>query len=141
MKYVVVALLLAVAAIAYPNIVAHRNLQAAKRTMADMRTLATAWEARATDLNHYLVKQRGSVAYDDLRRVLEPTYVKHLPRDDGWGDAFILWSTDQEYAVRSIGADRRIDPHTAPGAFTNFDCDIVYTNGTFTSYLESSCQN
>ena len=107
-----------------------------KRTMADMRTIATAWEARATDRNTYLVARPGIVSYDDLHLALEPKYVKQLPRDDGWGNPFVFASNDQEYSIRAIGADHRIDGHLVPGATTDFDCDILYANGSFTAYPE-----
>jgi type II secretory pathway pseudopilin PulG len=139
MKYVVAVVVLAFAAIALPNVITARNRSAQKRTMADMRTIATAWEARATDRNTYLVGPPGGVSYDELRRVLEPKYIKHLPRDDGWGNPFILFSSDQEYSVRSIGGDHRMDPRTGPGATTDFDCDILYSNGTFVFYPEGVC--
>jgi general secretion pathway protein G len=137
MKYVVAAVVLVLASIAYPNVMAPHQRSAQKRTMADMRTLATALEARATDINNYRIGRPGHISYDDLRRVLEPKYVKHLPREDGWGRPLIVITTDQEYWVRSNGADGRMDRFR--GATTDFDCDILYSNGTFIEYPESSC--
>src|SRR5438094_4453816 len=103
MKYVVAAVLLALAAIAIPNLHTAMQRSDQKRTMADMRTIATAWEARATDRNTYLVGRPGIVAYDDLHRALEPKYVKQLPRDDGWDNPFVFAANDQEYSIRAIG--------------------------------------
>ena|SRR5689334_6660982 len=142
MKYVVAAMVTGLASIAIPNIRTSMQRSDQKRTMADMRAIATAWEARATDRNSYLVGRPGNVAYADLRRVLEPTYVKRLPQYDGWGRAFVFstGADGGEYAVRSVGSDGKLDPHTAPGATTDFDCDIIYSNGTFVSYPEASCQ-
>src|SRR5881397_2244800 len=96
---IVVAIIGILAAIAIPNLHTAMQRSDQKRTMADMRTIATAWEARATDRNTYLVGHPGVVSYGDLRRALEPKYVKHLPRNDGWGDAFVFAGTDQEYSI------------------------------------------
>jgi hypothetical protein len=41
--------------VAVPNLWRAKQRSAQKRTMADMRTIATAWEARATDTNTYAV--------------------------------------------------------------------------------------
>src|SRR5437660_12266334 len=46
---IVVAIIGILAAIAIPNLLTAMQRSKQKRTMADMRTIATAWEARATD--------------------------------------------------------------------------------------------
>ena len=50
---IVVAIIGILAAIAIPNLLTAMQRSRQKRTMADMRTIATAWEARATDVNQY----------------------------------------------------------------------------------------
>ena len=50
---IVVAIIGILAAIAIPNLLTAMQRAKQKRTMADMRTIATAWEARATDINTY----------------------------------------------------------------------------------------
>src|SRR5437763_1331013 len=50
---IVVAIIGILAAIAIPNLLTAMQRSKQKRTMADMRTIATAWEARATDTNKY----------------------------------------------------------------------------------------
>src|ERR1700704_2238101 len=50
---IVVAIIGILAAIAIPNMLTALQRSRQKRTMADMRTIATAWEARATDVNKY----------------------------------------------------------------------------------------
>src|SRR5437764_86766 len=131
MKYLIAAVLLAIASVVIPDLRTAMQRSDQKRTMADMRTIATAWEARAEDRNTYLVGRPGVVSYQNLRRVLEPTYTKHLPSDDGWNNPFIFTSSDQDYSMRAIVADHQLDAHLVLGATTDFDCDIVYTNGTF----------
>src|SRR6185436_1065034 len=91
-----------------------------KRSMADMRTIATAWEARATETNRYNAAAQatpyptGNVNIDDLQTYLCPTYVRTFPVNDGWGRAFIpglsqQWGSStvaaQSYSVTCLGKD------------------------------------
>src|SRR5436305_1845820 len=60
-----------------------------KRTMADIRTVADAWEARAAKVHTFdLAPRKGNgpvaVSFADLRRELEPTYIRRLPQRDIW---------------------------------------------------------
>src|SRR5213076_3437685 len=50
---IVVAIIGILAAIAIPNLLTAMQRSKQKRTMADIRSIATAWEARATDMNNY----------------------------------------------------------------------------------------
>jgi len=136
MKYVLAAVVLVLAAIAVPNLRTAQNRSAQKRTMADIRTVATAWEARATDRNSYLLDREGKVPYESMRRALEPTYVKQLPRADGWGNPFEFTASEQEYSIRAMGSDDRLDEVTIAGPTTNFANDMLYANGTFVAYPE-----
>lgn len=100
--------------------------------MADMRTLATALEARATDTNEY--PSTRSVA--DLAPLLVPKYVKQLPVVDGWGHAYRYSAEKEVYTIWSAGRDGKFQQYKA-GATTNFDCDIVFSNGSFIQYPEA----
>src|SRR6266568_8488956 len=144
---IVVAIIGILAAIAIPNLLTAMQRSKQKRTMADMRTIATAWEARATDMNRYnaagVTIPSNVVTADTLGTYLSPTYVKTFPDKDGWGNAW-QFLTDQVmpaataaqvYAIRSAGKNGAFDTLTG-GATTNFDCDIVYSNGTFVQYPE-----
>ena len=147
---IVVAIIGILAAIAIPNLLTAMQRAKQKRTMADARTIATAWEARATDLNKY--NAAGSVSLPgvdagltNLTTYLAPTYVKTFPNKDGWGNAWGVyvdqaWGATiaaQQYAIVSGGKDGASQPTAEPGgATTNFDCDIVYSNGTFLQYPE-----
>jgi hypothetical protein len=133
------------------------------RTEADMRRIATAWEAWATDVNAYNaagaavtiprggypgafgnqpITLRYTFGSDTLAPVLAPTYIKIFPRTDGWGHDW-QFATDepfprgngdraQIYMIRSAGANGRFDPIVS-GNITDYDCDIVYSNGVFIS--------
>jgi type II secretion system protein G len=149
---IVVAIIGILAAIAIPNLLTAMQRAKQKRTMADMRSIATAWEARATDVNRYnaagiTAGQAQSVDAGLLSGALTPTYIKNLPRNDGWGKAY-EFGTDvafangtgpaaQQYGIQSAGRDGTMVAAGSPvGATTNFDCDIVYSNGSFTQYPE-----
>src|ERR1700704_779090 len=86
---IVVAIIGILAAIAIPNLLTAMQRAKQKRTMADVRTIATAWEARATDVNKY--NAAGAVTlpavtlnHDTMTTILSPTYIKSLPPKDGW---------------------------------------------------------
>ena len=146
---IVVAIIGILAAIAIPNLLTAMQRSKQKRTMADMRTIATAWEARATDLNKYnaagaITFPTSGVTPDNLKLYLSPTYIKSFPPKDGWGDDWVFgadqdWGTAtaaQVYAIMSTGKDGKAETTWNGGPTTNFDCDIVYTNGTFVQYPE-----
>src|SRR6266478_4303233 len=86
---IVVAIIGILAAIAIPNLLTAMQRSKQKRTMADMRTIATAWEARATDVNKYSAAGACSVPATsstplEMSGMLSPTYIKVLPPKDGW---------------------------------------------------------
>src|SRR5713101_1111581 len=87
---IVVAIIGILAAIAIPNLLTAMQRSKQKRTMADMRTIATAWEARATDVNKYNAAGAATVTVPNatLDTMLAPTYIKVLPSKDGWGNAY-----------------------------------------------------
>ena len=135
-----------------------------RRTMVDMGAIATAWEARAEEIRRYnaagaavtvppVTTPTGSTAYpggltlrytygpDALAPILAPTYIREFPRVDGWGNAW-RFATDapfggsepaEIYLIQSPGANGRFDP-IVRGNIVNYDCDIVYSNGTFISW-------
>jgi type II secretory pathway pseudopilin PulG len=144
-----------------PNILLARNRSRQKHTMADIRTLATALEARATDMNSYSIGAAPdspvgtrpedfgtlrAIPLDELARVLEPTYIKTLPRTDGWGQPLEVrigdYTKDGQaalYAIRSPGSDRRADADSYTGGTNSkMSEDLVYSNGSFFRYPEVS---
>jgi general secretion pathway protein G len=147
---IVVAIIGILAAIAIPNLLSALQRARQKRTMADMRTIAVAWEAREVDSSRYNAAGIGfqninqPVDPTDLESVVVPTYIKHMPKNDGWERPFGLFSEiawgnatpSVRYAIISAGKDGTFDPSTQPGATTNFDCDIVYSAGVFVAYPE-----
>ena len=139
---IVVAIIGILAAIAIPNLLTAMQRSKQKRTMADIRTIATAWEARATDQNSYAAAGYSwpgtTVTYGVLASRLAPTYIKTLPANDGWGRAYAFANdtAGQVYAIRSGGKDGSYDASLVAGPTTTFDSDIVYSNGSFITYPE-----
>jgi type II secretion system protein G len=144
---IVVAIIGILAAIAIPNLLTAMQRSKQKRTMADMRSIATAWEARATDYNRYNAAGYAtltSVSQGALDGLVTPTYIRTLPGKDGWGN---LWyygmdqaagatAAAQQYVIVSYGRDSKATTTTADGPTTHFDCDIAYSNGAFVVYPE-----
>jgi type II secretion system protein G len=145
---IVVAIIGILAAIAIPNLLTAMQRSRQKRTMADMRTVASAWEARATDVNSYLAAGASitwpatSSDVSTIEARLCPTYIKRIPNYDAWGVTFKVGVTTEgdSYAVKSFGADKTESQTqtTSSGAITtnNFDCDIVFSEGNFVIYPE-----
>ena len=146
---IVVAIIGILAAIAIPNLLTAMQRSKQKRSMADIRSIATAWEARATDINHYgaaggqstINFTTGGVSYASMVGRLSPTYIKSLPKNDGWGDPYdyVAQSNNQIYGIRSLGKDNAASnssTYTAGTQTKAFDCDIVYSMGSFIQWPE-----
>ena len=156
---IVVAIIGILAAIAIPNLLTAMQRSKQKRTMADMRTIATAWEARATDVNKYnaagaitaITACSNQIAQGSLSGALAPTYIKLLPNKDGWGNGLAFYadqawnvaSPAQNYIVWSAAKDGNSagtggfqGTAAVGGATTNFNNDIIFSNGVFLQYPE-----
>jgi type II secretion system protein G len=151
---IVVAIIGILAAIAIPNLLTAMQRSKQKRTMADMRAIATAWEARATDMNTYGAAGANTFdmsswtadSFNTIIGLLTPTYIKSLPQKDGWGRPYEFWmdkgpgvtAAAQAYVIRSFGKDGASQgtTYTVGTATTSFDCDIVYSNGSFIQWPE-----
>jgi len=146
---IVVAIIGILAAIAIPNLLTAMQRTKQKRTMAEMRSIATAWEARATDYSRYNSAGAGvgnmtaAIGSDVLAAYLSPTYIRQLPPKDGWGNDYGYFADNswggavaREYVIISKGKDGAYDSGMLEAQTTNFDCDIVYSNGSFLQYPE-----
>jgi type II secretory pathway pseudopilin PulG len=114
-----------------------------KRTMANIRAVAMAAEAYATDHNRYPTSR----SVRELSRILDPTYSKELPRRDAWRhdlryELIEVGDGSQFYFVASPGKDglwqRTQLTEYAPGGTTSFDADIIFSNGVFVQYPEGA---
>jgi type II secretion system protein G len=144
---IVVAIIGILAAIAIPNLLTALQRSRQKRSMADMRSVATAWEARATDTNSYTAAgvtiswPAPSQDVTVIETQLVPTYTRKFAAHDGWGSKFQIGFNNRTYSIESIGADQKDDGDSktsvsAPVVTGNFDCDIVFSNGNFVMYPE-----
>ena len=140
---VLVAVLGIFAAIAIPNLMTALQRSKQKRTMADLRTVATALESYAVDENEY--PKASSV--DELSGALVPKYVKAVPTVDGWGTKlrYECWSEGEgectKYAFGSAGADltfehESLQEYGPDTKTTEFNNDVIFANGVFVQYPE-----
>jgi general secretion pathway protein G len=137
---VLVAMIGIIAAIAIPNLITAQQRAKQKRTMADIRSIATAAEAYATDNNQY----------PETVAVVAPKYLKTVPERDGWGHRFEYACLADEsgkctgYVIASPAKDGVMEREAreavtqSHGPTTNFDCDIVYSNGSFVEYPQGA---
>jgi hypothetical protein len=111
-----------------------------KRTMADIRSIAQAWESSSSEKGNFTAAGLTfpvAVTHDELTSSLAPTYMRSLPTSDGWGRPLQFGADGKVYAIRSAGRDGIYESDTYEhGAGENPDCDIVYSNGNFVRYPE-----
>src|SRR5512140_831325 len=142
---IVVAIIGILAAIAIPNLIFAIQRAKQKKTMVNIRAIASAWEARASDYSTYnaagVAGADVSVPISDVVGLLSPTYIRSAPTRDGWErplltylDSAIGTGRANHYAITSAGRDGTYDPSQPMGPFTSFDCDIIYANGAFMTY-------
>ncbi len=146
---IVIAIIGILAAIAIPNLLNAVQRGKQKRTMSDMRTMATAIESYAVDNNFYPASATcpsqsittGGVLNDTSLSVLAPTYIVNPVRKDGW-DHFMYYGVDtstnpQAYGLLSYGRDGTIGTVTC-STTTTFNDDIIYSNGGFVQFPQGS---
>jgi hypothetical protein len=78
------------------------------QTMSDMHEIAIAAESWGVDHDD---RYPPSQTWAELRKELEPTYIKELPLKDGWGNEFawVVSEDGKHYRVVSAGADNAFD--------------------------------
>jgi len=145
---IVIAIIGILAAIAIPNLLNAVQRGKQKRTMSDMRALATAVEAYAVDNNVYPAATCNAGLFtngtyntlsDTSFTNLTPTYIAQPPKTDGWG-RFLVYNLNAaavHYNIRSLGRDGTAGG-TVCGTTTNFNDDIVFGDGTFLQWPEGT---
>lgn len=144
---IVIAIIGILAAIAIPNLLNAVQRGKQKRTMSDIRALATAIEAYAVDANYYppaagcsgLLTAAGEVDLDLVSfTALQPTYISNPPKNDGWGRFFQAGRTNAntQYVLVSKGREGVRDATFVCGTTTDFNSDIFYANGQFVAWPE-----
>ena len=143
---IVIAIIGILAAIAIPNLLNAVQRGKQKRTMSDMRALATAIEAYAVDNNQYPAACAAGVwtsanltlASNSFTN-LTPTYIAKIPFLDGWSNGFYynVDGSGNNYNIVSFGRNKSADGGTC-GTTTDFNADIVYSDGTFVQWPEGT---
>jgi hypothetical protein len=116
-----------------------------RQAMADLRSSATACESFAVDYAYYPgpVDPIDSVAR--IETILEPNYIRTLPKLDPWGNPYRFWSDTTHYTLLSYGPDGIPDFPYATWGLTEFDAihtglttrfgaDLVFANGEFVQW-------
>ena len=137
---IVVAIIGIIAAIAIPNLLNAINRGRQKRSMADIRTIGTSVEAYAVDMAFYPTYTAGVIDGTNFAPYIEPTYVKTVPREDGWRNKFRAVSASRFYTIGSsardaVFTDEGLTGYSA-GVTSSMDCDIIYSVGSFVQYPE-----
>src|SRR5262245_35523542 len=143
---IVIAIIGILAAIAIPNLLNAVQRGKQKRSMSDMRALATAIEAYAVDNNQYptsacpggtFTTNPTQLTNTSQFSLLTPTYIAQPPTKDGWQHYFFyaLSSDNQAYAIWSAGRNGTTAAAVC-GTTTNFNDDIIHSNGTFIQWPE-----
>ncbi len=130
---IVVAIIGIIAAIAIPNMLNAIDRGKQKRTMADLRSLASACERYAIDNNVY--PTAANIAA--LKTVIEPAYIRTASLADGWSNGFLVASAPGEYTLCSNGKDGAGSCENDSGGATQaFDDSITFANGQFVQWPE-----
>lgn len=126
-----------IAAIAIPNLLNALQRGRQKRTMEDMRAIATACAAYAVDADAGLV-QASPGALSLVASYLGPTYLQVVPTTDAWAGEYIYEAGVDAYTLTSLGRDGRVGGGDAGpgGVTTDFDADIIISDGAFIQYPE-----
>lgn len=120
---IVVAIIGIIAAIAVPQLMNAMDRGRQRRSMADMRSIATANGVHRIDLGNYAA---------NLATLVAQGYMQVTPMNDGWGNAFVYTTGADTYTVTSNGSDGNPGP-AAPNPWINapYDPDIILTVGQF----------
>jgi general secretion pathway protein G len=132
---IVLAVIGVLAAISIPNLLNAVQRGRQRRTMSDMRALATAVESYGADNNGYVPAAAGPVS--SIAVFIEPTYIQRLPVRDAWKTDIVYVAESQEYTIFSYGKDKTVGGGgsvSPTGATTDFENDIIMTTGSFVEF-------
>ena len=138
---IVVAVIGIIASIALPNLLNAVDRAKQKRTMADVRYLASALETYAIDNTLYPVQaSEDIVTAGVLELAIEPIYMRNVPPLDAWGRDLRYQSDGVSYTLGSLAKDGTAGGNLAVsgtgGPTTDFDCDILFSFGAFIQWPE-----
>ena len=131
---IVVAIIGILTAIAIPALRNAVEKAKQRRTMTDMRLMATAVNAYSIDFS--FMPKFDSATSAQLAPYLVPTYVKAFPANDGWRNAYHYQAAGLDYSLLSYGRDGVEDSTLHEGPTTSFNADLVLFNGVWTQWPE-----
>jgi type II secretory pathway pseudopilin PulG len=131
---IALALLIALAACALPNLYTAMQRSKQKQSLATMRDWSTAAEAYAVKNGTY-----PRPGYNGPVSALAPLLSKNLPAVDGWGHPILYHASKNHYALRSTARDGINDHRLTYAATTDFNDDVLYADGTFIRAPEGIC--
>jgi general secretion pathway protein G len=146
---IVVAIIGIIAAIAIVNMINAIQRAKQKRSMADMKSIATCIEAYATDQNYYPAAAGFTLpsglslptsTFGPAAGLISPTYIRVIPLVDGW-NSFFLYGTNAsrtDFALRSAGSDGLPETNPVGGGTTDFNADIILIDGTFVQFPDGA---
>ena len=127
---IVVAIIGIIAAIAVPNLLTAIQRSKRSRTVADIRAIGTALGSYQVDNNIFPIGSQtafSAIAFKgDLTEGMTTSYFEGASKD-AWGTDFYYSGDTQGYTLKSWGKDRTTNQDS------EFNSDIVYVNGSFTS--------
>ena len=129
---VTVAIIGILAAIAIPALNASLQRARQKRTMVELRSVATAVSSYATDFP--FVPQVGPGDAELLRPYLVPTYIRDLSAVDAWSRPLRYQAEGLSYTLTSLGADGVAQANLTFGPTTSLGAEIVIANGVFVQW-------
>jgi general secretion pathway protein G len=120
---IVVAIIGIIAAIAVPQLMNAMDRGRQRRSMADMRNIATAGGTMRVDTGSYPLV---------LADLSANGYMQVTPANDGWGTPYVYVGVADTYTITSLGSDAAAGPG-APVPWINdpYDPDIWLTDGAF----------
>jgi general secretion pathway protein G len=146
---IVVAIIGIIVAIAVVNMINAIQRAKQKRSMADIRSISSALEAYATDMNAYPAAAGYTLptglslptgTFGTVAGQLSPTYIRVAPIRDGWNSWFLYGTsaTRTEYAILSVAADGVPQSSPSFGPTTDFNADIILVDGTFVQFPDGA---
>ena len=102
-----------------------------------MRAIGTACENYSIDYNYYPI-QPTQGAVSQISGDITPSYIKQVPPLDGWNWPLQYGTSagGSAYTIRSFGKDGQ--KNGGGGATSDFNCDIIFQQGVFTSYPQGA---
>jgi prepilin-type N-terminal cleavage/methylation domain-containing protein len=147
---IVVAIIGILAAMLIPNLLDAMQKAKQKKTLADMRITGTAMFAWLSDevgaaaagaaVTNVDLSDYVEIDLPDLRDLIVPQYLEHIPDIDGWKRSYVFYCnvdeplSKQVLGISSAGRDGALSgPTYTVGGFdpTDYDQDIVWTDGFF----------